>query len=808
MANTIENQPTQSLPITRKWQGDILELLLLLLIATGIIFRFSWVNWSQGASLHPDEYGLTNTLTALSLPKTLGDYFNTRVSPLSPYQKYDLAGQKTADGPDNRMRWGQWPITLLRAAGELTGNTGYDEIRLLGRQLSALADVLSIFFLFLAGKRLYNRRVGLLAAALSALAVMQIQQSHFMTVDNFAACFTSLALYAAVRAAQEPPLLRLAGGYQLSKSIWKWYGLFGVAFGMTLAARINLLPLAGLILIAALISIADLKLKTSQDLQRIVLGAGLFLVFAAAVAGVTFRITQPMSFRAKQGDTTLLTLTPNPDWVESMQVASAESNGIGGGPPSEQWANRPAIFFPLENMVLWGMGLPLGLAAWAGFGWAAWRSLKKGEWRAHLIPLVWTGGYFFFMGTRWVKSIRYFLPIYPFLCLLAAWALLELWQRRDALAAGGSVRRAWTSRPLGRAILALPIVVVLLGTLAWAYAFVDAVYLHDHTRIQATKWAFQNIPAPFELVIQTADGIRIEPLPAPDGTIISSAIPFTEPFVPSVSGKLIEARAAHAVLLSGASDQGQLHLAISTSPDGSAPMDETDLPVGIARSDARGGPASGALQGAQIQKGMTLYLTVSAVESQVVRVFQTVVSNENWDEGLPVPFEGRNPFGGLYRGITMEVRWYDDEQKRQMFLDNLAQVDYIIMPSQRAVWSVARLPLTYPMTMDYYRALFDGRLGFDLVAQFSAPLRLGPLTISDTGGTAAWGRMPDLPLFNDNSLAAEEAFSVYDHPPVWIFEKRPDFNLAAARQVLEAVDLSQVVVQSPKDATPLSKVQR
>ena len=94
----------------------ILILCLIVLIAIGIGYRFSWINWSQGTNLHPDEYGLTNTLTQLSMPKNLADYFNTRISPISPYQKYDLSGAVPGDGPDNRMRWGQWPIIIIRAA--------------------------------------------------------------------------------------------------------------------------------------------------------------------------------------------------------------------------------------------------------------------------------------------------------------------------------------------------------------------------------------------------------------------------------------------------------------------------------------------------------------------------------------------------------------------------------------------------------------------------------------------------------------------------------------------------------------------
>src|SRR5688500_5702725 len=126
-----------------------------------------------------------------------------------------------------------------------------------------------------------------------------------------------------------------------------------------------------------------------------------------------------------------------------MEVASAESSGRAISPPGEQWTDRPALVFPWVNMVLWGMGLPLGLMAWAGFLWAVWRSLKdedQAAWMQFALPLTWAGGYFLFMGTRWVKSVRYFLPLYPFMALFAAWALVELWRVGQRRAAANAMR--------------------------------------------------------------------------------------------------------------------------------------------------------------------------------------------------------------------------------------------------------------------------------------------------------------------------------------------------------------------------------
>lgn len=764
-----------------------IEIALVALILVGVFYRFNWSDWHQGTNLHPDEYGLTNTLTQIQLPESIGDYFNTRLSPLSPYNKYDLNGELTTGGPDNRMRWGQWPIILIRLTAEWAGQTGYDEMRVWGRQLSALADVLTLGVLFLVGERLYGRKTALLGTALSALAVMQIQQSHFMTVDNLAVLFTSLAMYAAVRVSQDGLLRRLEPEAEYRPS-WKtlgWGAAFGLFLGMAVASRVNLIPLAGMIAVAAFIGVADLPLRRRSDLGRILLWVAVLGLLAGTMSLLAFRVTQPMSFRAATGDTTFFTIHLNQDWVDSMAVASSESRGIGGGPPSEQWADRPAIVFPLVNMVMWGLGLPLGLAAWIGFGWAAWRVGRYGEgWKSHLLALVWVGGYFLFMGTRWVKSIRYFLPLYPFLCLLAAWALVKLWQ----LHAPRQLRLS--NLPL------MPLLagsIVLAGALMYTSAFVNAVYVQEHTRIQASRWIYATIPAPIQIQILSSDGDVWQAIPVPDGLRIEPDQPFLVLFTAEASGQVGGIATAH-IVWEGEEGEVAAALANVDAPEighhaGLEPSTGTDRWF----SDSLVGQfASGS-----VEAGQTYALALSA--TQPLRLNRAVLSNEDWDEGLPLYLDGRDAYGQLYRGISMNVRWYDDDNKRQMFLENLAQVDYILLPSQRGLWSVGRMWPMYPMTVEYYRALFDGRLGFDLVAVFQAPFEVGPLQISDVGGTWAWGGEPELPVFNFNFLAAEEAFSVYDHPPVWIFRKRADFDLEAVRLILEAIDLAQVEIVAPVD---------
>lgn len=767
-------------PIVILWQ-----IILILWILFGIGCRFYNMNWDSGALLHPDEYGLTNTLTRLRVPATLSEYFNTRLSPLSPYNKYDVYGNDVENGPDNTMRWGQLPMIFIRVCAEATGNTGYMELRRMGRYCVAVMDVLTLCVLYWIGRRLFDRITALMATALSALAVMQIQQSHFMTVDQFAVFFTMLTLAMAVRIADEQVIARdAAGRYRITGHGILLLSLFGLFLGMAISCKVNLAVLGLVLAPAVFIQVADLKLISKEDFSRLVTLALLCALIAVLVMALAVRIFQPMSFRSPTGDTGFFTLRFNPDWVRSMGVAATESKGIGGGPPSEQWAHRPPVIFALVNMVFYGMGAPLGIAVCV-FSVLAWAVMfRKGgsAWKNLLIPVFWGSFFFLFMSTRFVKNNRYFLPAYPMLCLTAAWGLRRLFRR---------------TAPVARILSVLCVAVVFGGSAYWAAVFTDTVYAHSHSRVEAVDWIYENIPGIIHLAGVTPDGERATGIPVSgsERLVIFKNEPYTIYFTPYQTVDVDTLILPHARIL-GTDESVSFHIQIA---DGNAPDIQVSANVDMMMTEEEA-EARLPLSPVRLEVDHSYALTITADSSANLELRRTVLANENWDEGLPFRLHGLDPFGQMFTGITNEVRWYDSDEKREMFMERLTQADYLILPSQRGIWSVCRIPKTYPMTMAYYQALFDGELGFELAASFQRPFRLGPLTLSDLAGTLTTESVPSLPVNHRTIWAAEEAFSIYDHPPVWIFRKTADFSEEKLRNFLDQFDLTQVVVQGPRDA--------
>ncbi|TSC85745.1 MAG: hypothetical protein G01um101416_816, partial [Microgenomates group bacterium Gr01-1014_16] len=152
---------------------------------------------------------------------------------------------------------------------------------------------------------------------------------------------------------------------------------------------------------------------------------------------------------------------------------------------------------------------------------------------------------------------------------------------------------------------------------------------------------------------------------------------------------------------------------------------------------------------------------------------------EHWDDCLPLGYHFP-PYIGvefpLY-GPDTPQKWIDMNQK-------LAQVDYIVLSSNRLYGSIMTLPERFPQTTKYYQSLFDGSLGFTPVAQFTSRpnLPIPGLNICLAPSNIIYGKIAksiqDCPLpgisFVDDY--ADETFTVIDHPKVIIFKKTSPFN--------------------------------
>ncbi len=331
------------------------------------------------------------------------------------------------------------------------------------------------------------------------------------------------------------------------------YAAFGIAFGAALAGRVNVAPVVGVLILAGILQLIpyvtwrDIRFRSPYFVTvYLVLGAVAILMAVAAfalfdtllvgifllslylavgifvldwnapvfyqdafwklvgglvVAGmatiVAFRILQPHAFL---GPTFGGIFGLNPGWTEDIAEAQRLVSSEADFPPAHQWVDRSKWLYPLQSIVLYGLGGALGFTAVGAFLWALFRTLRGGrDWSRLAIPVAWVAVYFGWLGQNWVSTMRYFLPIYGMLALLAAWALWEL------VVYGYRLSR---EHPRGQAIFgaaSLILVFVLGYTALYGYGFTN-IYRHELTRVQASRYFHEFVPSDFGLWVETGSG--------------------------------------------------------------------------------------------------------------------------------------------------------------------------------------------------------------------------------------------------------------------------------------------------------------
>jgi hypothetical protein len=403
-----------------------------LLFLLGLGFRLYGLSWDQGTHLHPDERFLTMVANDIHLPNSIAQYFDNSTSPVNPYNYSQF----------QFYVYGIFPVLLTKVIAVLLHLDSYQYLNLVGRALSAVFDSINIILLYLITKKTFSSKSKLhyLPSFLYATTVLPIQLSHFFAVDTFLTTFL-LATFTLV--------------------IYSRFFLAGITFGLALACKISASTFAPIILIFLIRDLVQTK-----NLKKLLIN-GLGFGF---LSSLLFRVADPYIFKGL--------FLPNPLFLDNLKTLQSFSDPEGWFPPAVQWMSKIPLIFSLQNIILWGLGLPLSIL----FLISIFKTKKHTTSFIYFTILFWVISLYLFQGSQFAHNMRYFLPIYPFILLLITYKTYSL------------------KAPVVRGLVILH--------LLFGLAFLG-IYSRPHTRVQASEWIYDHIKKGALLTFEEWD----DPLP-------------------------------------------------------------------------------------------------------------------------------------------------------------------------------------------------------------------------------------------------------------------------------------------------------
>jgi len=340
----------------------------------------------------------------------------------------------------------------------------------LARVAAAVLGTVALWLLYLTGARLLGRGVGLLAAAIEAVAFLPVFYAHLALNDA-----PTLA----------PATLSLLGSAGiLRKGRARDYLLAGVGLGLACATKYT----AGIVLVP-LLAAAALRWRERRRAGNPPASGGAEQPGAPApagagiVAGVLIAGASALAMFVIANPYALLDYHSFHAELVHQSTLSSESQGKLGAPKDGGLAYYLWSF-------TWGLGWAPSLAALGG-AVAIWRHDRRVGWM--LVPAALL--FLAFMGTETRYFGRWLMPIFPVACLLGAFfaARVAAWAGR---ALNGATARALLS--------ALLVVAVLIQGLV--YGIHSGVVLsRADTRNLTRRWMLAHIPAGAKIVAEPVE---------------------------------------------------------------------------------------------------------------------------------------------------------------------------------------------------------------------------------------------------------------------------------------------------------------
>lgn len=400
-----------------------------------------------------------------------------------------------------------------------------------GRVLSLMASLLALVLGWWMAQAAWGRRTADLFLLLTMLVPLDLQQSHFATVEAHHALWVVATLAASFQLARRPgPVVALVAGACFGASLAVKVASLPLVLavvaacllgsrGGTVATAIRWLALAAVgttvsfwlgqssafaagtlpsLLIAELAAVAALAPATASAHRgrRAAVWAGMVLVMLAAGVQTTILFGPLLVDRLAPvvglADRLAGHLSPTLS-VSYLTSVIDQVNMVSGREPQPYvmvYRGTPAVLYSLRELGAWGLGPGLLASIIFAAGAAARHSVRR--WRRWLtapredatillvLLLLWLGPMAVRLATLEVKFLRYWQPLVVPAALLAAWALIRL------------PRRRWR-RPV--------VIAVTASTMALGVLYL-AAFSEPHPHRTATEW--------LDLVVDPGDNVAFE----------------------------------------------------------------------------------------------------------------------------------------------------------------------------------------------------------------------------------------------------------------------------------------------------------
>jgi len=410
-------------------------IILYLLLGGALLVRIIGLDWNLPQSmLAPNEFDEYYTVK-IALRVLTGRSFNP-----GSFMWPSLYFYIQAFAYGNYSFW-MLLIGSLQSLNDLT----IRQVYLVGRFTTVLFGVGNVLLVYLIAKRMYSKKVGLLAALFLSFSLLHIRYSRVIRPDIPMAFLVTLSF------------LFIYLIYEKGKT--RDYVLAAIFTGLSAGTKYTGIILIVVIFLAHLLHTIDSK----KGVAKIFLDKRLFLV--AGLVVLTFFLATPYGL---------------------VQFAKLQRTVVGWSSRglSEITANQPAevnswVYY-IAHSLEHSLGYPLAIFSLTAIAYGIFAHRKK-----DILLISFPVLYYFIIGSFTRHGDRYILPIVPFLAVIAAMFVMRIVPRIRF-----SRNKPGTRLNVVLAIAAF-ILILLPGMKVIRYV---QLMSEKGTRIEAKEWINENIP--------------------------------------------------------------------------------------------------------------------------------------------------------------------------------------------------------------------------------------------------------------------------------------------------------------------------